>query len=233
MLFEPIEKDRFYKHIVHQITRSILTGQMQPGDQLPTEPELAEQFDVSRTVVREAIKALNMQGLVSVTPGRGTFITQPPIETVTNSLHMMLTFEDHPGDDLIVARRILEIPIVRLAAEHATTENIAALQEYLDGMRAAQDAPEDFIAHDTAFHAELARATQNAVLSVLIQPIIMLLQGTRETLVRVPSSVERALKHHERVFDAIKAGDADNAEQAMLAHLDQVEEDTDRAQDFS
>lgn len=228
-MFEPLTRDRLYKGIVDQVMHSVMTGQMRPGDQLPTEPELAEQFGVSRTVVREAIKALVSQGLVDVSPGRGAFITQPPIETVINSLYVTLKLEDHGYDDLLVARQLLEAPIARLAAENATAENKAALARHLSLMSDHRGDPAAFISHDTAFHAELARATQNTVLTILIQPIISLLQGMRETVVRFPDIPVRATYYHQLIYQAVVAKDGPGAEQAMRDHLAQVAEDVERA----
>jgi GntR family transcriptional repressor for pyruvate dehydrogenase complex len=214
---------------VDQITRSILTGQMRPGDQIPTETELAEQSGVSRTVVREAIKALSLQGLVHSTPGRGTFISQPPLETVIDNLHLMLSLEDHTFDDLMVVRELLEVPIARLAARHAQPGNIEALATHLQGMRDYAHDQDGFIHHDTAFHAELARATQNVVLTILQQTISKMLRGARVMLVRVPDAANRALAFHEQLYQAVADADPNAAEQDMRDHLAQVAEDIARA----
>jgi GntR family transcriptional repressor for pyruvate dehydrogenase complex len=224
-MFEPVTKDRLYQRIVDQITRAILTGKMNAGDQVPTETELAEQFAVSRTVVREAINTLKSRGLVEVTPGKGTFITQPPIDTVIDSLNVILELEDHSFDDLTVARRLLEIPIARLAALNANPNNLSALEDYLQKMEAATDDAEEFIHWDTAFHSELARATQNMVLAILVQPIVTMMESTREAVAHVPEMVERALGFHHKIFEAVRDGDEAAAENIMHDHLDQVSND--------
>jgi DNA-binding FadR family transcriptional regulator len=228
-LFETLSKDRLYKGIVDQIIHSILSGKIRTGDQLPPEPELAQQFGVSRTVVREAIKALSLVGLVDVSPGRGTFVTQPPIETIASSLQLMFKLENHSFDDLLFARHILEVPIARLAAENAKPENAKALEANLRGMEGSLNNPEAFIKYDTSFHAELARATQNAVLGILVQPVMMMLLATRQALVRVPDMAERALAFHKRIYQAVLNKDSDTAEKSMRDHLTQVAEDLDRA----
>lgn len=228
-MLERVKKDRLYKHIVDEITRLMLTGEMPPGYQLPTEQELAGQFGVSRTVVREAIKALSSQGLVDVSPGRGMVITQMPIETVTNSLHLLLKLEDHSFDHLLAARRILEVPLAGLAALNARPDDLKMLEKQLQKMRESVGDAEEFIQHDTAFHAQLAEATQNMVLRVLIQPIIRMLHVSREAASRVPDMPERALVYHEQIYQAVVAGDQVAAENSMRAHLDQVEQDITRA----
>lgn len=228
-MLNEVKHDRLYKHIVAQITRSILKGEKRPGDQLPTEPELEEHYGVSRTVVREAIRALSFQGLVEVSPGRGTFITHPAIETVTNSMHLLLELEDHSFDELLVAREILEVPIARLAAQNHTQESLERIHKYLDQMRQSLGDPESFIMHDTAFHAELATATQNMVLSIIIRPIISMMQASREAATRVPDMPKRALDFHEKIYQAVASRDADLAEKAMRDHLQQIEDDIARA----
>jgi DNA-binding FadR family transcriptional regulator len=229
MTFEPLVKERLSRGIVDQITEAILKGKMHPGDRLPTESELADQFNVSRTVVREATQALRAQGLVQVTPGRGTFVTQPTFESVMRSFQLMLRLEDHSFDDLMAARNLYEVPIARLAAKYALPENLDVLRACNEGMAAALHDPKTYMEHDTQFHAELARATQNTVLSVLMQPLILMLQAGRPIVVRVPGKAERSLECHQRIYRAVASGDGDAAAQCMRDHLDQIAKDRERA----
>jgi DNA-binding FadR family transcriptional regulator len=182
--------------------------------------------------VREAIKALSLQGLVEATPGRGTFINKPPLETAIYNIHLILSVEDHSFDDLMVVRKLLEVPIARSAAEQAQPSNIEALAEHLQGMRSSLGDNEAFIYHDTAFHAELASATQNVVLTILLQTIVKMLQGAREMLVRVPEAAGRALGYHEKLYRAVAGRDPSAAEQGMRDHLAQVADDLRRAREL-
>lgn len=229
MKFEPIVKDRLYHGIVDQITEAILIGKMRPGDRLPTENELAKHFGVSRTVVREATQALRAQGLVEMTPGRGTFITQPSIDSVINSLQHLLTIENHSFDDLIATRFLLEVPIARLAAENARAENIEILRICNESMEASLNDPDSYIKFDMQFHTELARATQNTVLSVLIQPLIMMLESARRILSSVPDKAQRSLDCHNRLYEAIVRHDAEASASCMRDHLNQIVRDRARA----
>ena len=228
-MFEPLERNGLYHKIVDRITESVLTGRMRPGDQLPTETELAEQFNVSRTVVREAIKALSVQGLVNVTQGRGTFITQPPIEKVINSLQLLLTLDNHSFDDLMFARHLFEEPICRRAATNATDDNLKVLKMCNDGMRETIGNPDQYMGFDIKFHSELALATKNTVLTVLIQPLFMMLQASRAIIATVPGKSERSLACHEVIYAAVASHDPDAAELAMREHLDQIARDRDLA----
>jgi GntR family transcriptional repressor for pyruvate dehydrogenase complex len=236
--FEPLVKDSLYKRIVDQIRDLMLLGQLCPGDQLPTETEMTIQFGVSRTVVREAVKALGAQGLVQAIPGKGTFVAQPASEDIINELQLMLSLEDHSLEDLLTIRRILEIPTARLAAENACPATLEALKWDLEQMRQAlgggaegegdldQDA---FVRWDSAFHTDLVRATQNTVLKIYLQPVMLMLQAAREVLTRVPDAAWRAFGCHERIYRAVKDGDGDGAEAAMQEHLSQVSSDIELA----
>lgn len=227
--FEPVEKDRLYRRVVDQITRLILTGEMRAGDQLPTSSELEARFGVSRTAVREAVKALGVSGLVQAIPGRGTFVTQPSMDTVISNIHLMLTLEDHSFDDLMVVRRILEVPIASLAAQKGGPDDVGALAQSLELMQCSLTQPMTFIEHDARFHADLARATQSALLFILIQPVMKMLQASREMLSRVPDASVRALECHQQLFRAVAQGDAELAELAMRQHLAQVDAELVRA----
>jgi GntR family transcriptional repressor for pyruvate dehydrogenase complex len=230
-LFKRVPKERLYEGIVDQVMRSILSGELRSGDQLPTEAELVQQFGVSRTVVREATKALSSAGLVDVWPKRGTFITQPPIETVVNSRQLMYKLDDHQTlDSVIVVRRLLEVPAARLAAENAQPTNLEALAAYLRGMRSSVNDQKAFMSYDTAFHSELARATQNGLLSLLcqatlgmiIKPIFRMVEAGHETADLFPNMTERALRFHEGIYQAIVEKDGNAAEESMRHHLADV-----------
>jgi DNA-binding FadR family transcriptional regulator len=229
-LFEPLAKDSLYRGIVEQISNLILLGEVRPGDQLPTESEMARQFGVSRTVVREAVKALAARGLIHAIPGKGTFVAQPAWQEIVDELQLMLVLENHSLEDLMVMRRILEIPIARLAAQNANPAALDALTLDLERMRGAlgegTDLDEEaFVRWDNAFHADLARATQNTVLGLYLQPVVLMQQAAREMLVRVPDVAVRAYGFHERILSAVKDGDGDAAAAAMREHLAQVSDD--------
>ncbi|MFW6116289.1 MAG: FadR/GntR family transcriptional regulator [bacterium] len=236
--FQPLAKDSLYKGIVHQISNLILLGQIRPGDQLPTEVEMASQLGVSRTVVREAVKALGARGLVDAVPGKGTFVSQPAPKEVVKELQLVLTLEDSSLEDLMIVRRILEIPTARLAAENAPPAALKALTTDLKQMREALEGgaegeqgldEEAFVHWDGVFHTNLARATQNAVLRVYLQPVILMLQAAREMLVRVPDVARRAYDVHERILRAVEDRDGDAAAAAMREHLSQVSDDIELA----
>src|SRR6516225_2902688 len=125
MDYEPIQVKRLYEKIVEQIERRILTGELKVGDQLPSERELGDQFRVSRTAVREAVKALREKGLVEVRPGRGTFITNTTSQAVRDSLGLMMRIgQREDSRELVEVREMFEPEIAARAASSANEDQI-------------------------------------------------------------------------------------------------------------
>jgi len=197
------------------------------GDQLPPERELAEHFGVSRTAVREAVKALRQKGLVEVQPGRGTFITNGTSQAMRHSLGLMIKIGQADGaSNLVEVREIFEPEIAALAATRADEEDIAALREAVTAMDAALEDADAFVEADLDFHLALAEATQNALVPTLIDSIVDLLREQRKRIALVEGGLQRGQFHHKRVLDAIIRHDPEAAREAMRAHLQQVRQDS-------
>lgn len=229
-MYTTVRASRLYEQIVEQIQNRIAEGELRPGDKLPPERELGEQFGVSRTAVREAVKALREKGLVEIQPGKGTFVTDIADSTssiVRDSLSLMV--KTGPGNglfDLIQVRAILEPEIASLAAQMATEEDIQALQQAFDVMEQALDDADVFVEADLEFHLALARATQNQLIPVLIDPIMDLLREQRMRIFMVRGGPERGQYHHRLIMEEIRQHDPDAAHRAMAEHLQQVTEDS-------
>lgn len=217
-------RDRLYQEIVDQIQAQVQSGQLSPGDRLPPERELAEQFGVSRTAVREAIKSLAEKGLVTVEVGRGTFVRALTSEHVVEAMSLLLGDERGTLAALQVARELLEIPIARLAATHRTLGQIERLTQLLREMESTQHDPQRFIFADTDFHIELARATGNPVLEVLSQTIVALMRNQRILLTEFEQELPAALVSHRAILRAVTAQNARAAGVAMQEHLEHVSE---------
>jgi len=225
--YRQIETSRLYEQIVAQIESDVLSGRLRKGDRLPTERELAEQFGVSRTAVREAVKALREKGLVQSHPGRGTFITDNTARSVRHSLGFMMKIGAADGSaNLTEAREILEPEIAALAAARADAESIAAMRQAVAAMDAALDHADAFIEADLAFHLALARATHNALIAALLDPIVDLLREHRARIFNTPGAPQRGQMYHKQILDAVVRRDPDAAREAMRAHLRQVRKDS-------
>ncbi len=227
--YTQIQTARLYEKIVEQIEAQVLKGQLHYGDRLPTERELAEKFGVSRTAVREAVKALQEKGLVASHPGRGTFITNGASRAVRDSLGFMMRIGSTEGsDNLVETREILEPEIAALAAERASDQDVATLRECVATMDAALNDADAFIEADLNFHLALARATQNALIPSLIDPIVGLLREHRKRIFLVQGA-PRGQYHHKRILQAVSRHDPAAARQEMRAHLEQVRKDGEAA----
>jgi len=226
-MYEPIQTERLYERIVRQIEERIETGELKVGDQLPAERELAEQFAVSRTAVREAVKALRQKGLVEIRPGRGTFITNGTSDTIRHSLGMLMKIGIANGSgNLVEVREILEPEIAALAATRITDEYIVAMQEAVKIMDTALDNVDVFVEADLDFHLALAEATQNPIIPILMDSIIDLLREQRKRTGLTKGGLQRGQIHHKKILDAVARHDAETAHQAMQDHLKQVRKDS-------
>jgi GntR family transcriptional repressor for pyruvate dehydrogenase complex len=189
---------------------------------------LAEQFRVSRTAVREAVKTLNEKGLVEIRPGRGTFITNATSEAAGHSLGLMMKIGHAEGSrDLVEVREIFEPEIAALAALRACEEHIAAMQDAVRAMDAALSNSQSYIEADLDFHLALAEATQSTIIPALIDSIVVHLRVQRLRIFRVPGGPARGQIHHKRILAAVVQHDPQAARAAMRAHLQQVRDDSD------
>jgi GntR family transcriptional repressor for pyruvate dehydrogenase complex len=226
-VYKIVQSSRLYEQIVEQIEQSVQKGDLKPGDQLPAERELAEQFGVSRTAVREAVKALREKGLVEAYPGKGTFITNGSSNPMRQSLdRMMRSAQVDATSSLVEVREILEPEIAALAAVRATEENLNSLREAVAVMDAAKRDPDAYIEADLDFHLELAEAAANPLILSLIDSIIGVLREQRMRIFEVDGGPDRGQYHHKKILEAMEHQDAQGAKEAMRAHLRQVREDS-------
>jgi GntR family transcriptional repressor for pyruvate dehydrogenase complex len=226
-LYKVIQASRLYEQIVQQIEGSILKGELVEGSQLPAERDLAKQFGVSRTAVREAIKALQEKGLVDAFPGRGTFVTNGTPNSMRRSMDRIVR-SGEPGGwaYLVEVRKILEPEIAALAAVRATDQDLALMREAFNVMDNAGRDSDAYIEADLDFHLALAEAAANPIVLSLIDSIVGLLREERLRIFRVEGGPERGQYHHKCILEAIERHDPQEARAAMQAHLSQVREDS-------
>ena len=226
-LYKLVRTSRLYEQIVQQIEESIVKGALKPGDQLPAERELAQRFGVSRTAVREAVKALREKGLVEAYSGKGTFITDGTTHAVRQSLDLLVKIGQPEGSShLAEVRAILEPEIAALAALRIQEPELVTMREAVAVMdRAGQD-PEAYIEADLDFHLALAEGADNPLILSLLDSIVGLLREQRLRIFQVPGGPERGQIHHKRILEAVEQHDAERARDAMRAHLEQVREDS-------
>jgi GntR family transcriptional regulator, transcriptional repressor for pyruvate dehydrogenase complex len=229
-MYKLVQTSRLYEQIVQQIQDSIEKGHLKPGEQLPAERELALQFGVSRTAVREAVKALHEKGLVEAYPGRGTFITSGGSNSIRLTLDRMIkTGSADSTLHLTEVREMLEPEIAALAATRADEENLVELRKAIRIMDDGKLDPDAYIEADLDFHLALAEAAANPLILSLIDSIVGVLREQRMRIFKVEGGPERGQYHHKRILEAVENRDPGGARTAMRAHLRQVREDSGNA----
>ena len=226
-MYKVIQASRLYEQIVRQIEGSILKGELSEGSQLPAERDLAKQFGVSRTAVREAIKALQEKGLVDAIPGRGTFVTNGTSNPMRRSLDRIIKSGETDGwAYLAEVREILEPEIAALAAIRSDDQDLAAMRDAVAIMDQAGRDSDAYVEADLDFHLALAEAAANPIVLSLIDSIVGLLREQRLRIFRIGGGPERGQCHHKRILEAIERHDPKEARAAMQAHLWEVREDS-------
>jgi GntR family transcriptional repressor for pyruvate dehydrogenase complex len=227
-MYVPIQSVKVFEQVAEQIEKRILDGELHSGDRLPTERDLAEQFHVSRTAVREAMKILAQRGLVDMRPGRGTIVIDEAHEAMQESINLAMKLklgEVGGSANLVEVREILETEIAALAAARATEKEIDAMREAVKVMDDNLDDADAFIAADNNFHEALAQGTQNTLILILVNSIVNLLSEQRKKIFETEGGPQRGQVHHKRILESVIRRDPQAARAAMRSHLQQVRDD--------
>jgi GntR family transcriptional regulator, transcriptional repressor for pyruvate dehydrogenase complex len=219
----PIKSTRIYEEIVRQVKQLIAEGRFKSGDRLPPERELAEKFVVSRTSVREALRALESLGLIEIRPGEGTFVREVSIDALIGPLALVMTSQRAAIGELFEARRVLEPAIAALAASRATPEEVQEMERILEDQAREIAAGRTGLAQDAAFHAAIGTAAHNRAITRLVHAIMDLLGQSREESINTPGRAARSHQDPRRIVQAVAQRDSAAARQAMLDHLVGVE----------
>lgn len=219
MVLKVVKKTRVYEDIVSQFKELIASGTLRPGQQLPSERELSDTFQVSRASVREAIRTLESSGFIEIRSGEGTFIASS-VETLLASLTI---HQRDPILQVFEARKTVEPAIAALAAERATAEQLTELTAILEDQARQIAEGETGMEADTRFHSTLAEAAGNQVLVRLAEAIVDSLRETRERSLQTQGRPARSLAGHREILEAIQRKDAEKAREAMLKHLETIE----------
>lgn len=228
-------KRNLREQVVDEIGRSIVSGELKPGDALPREEVLLDRYKISRTVLRDALNVLAGKGLVDARPRRGT-VVRP--RSAWNQLdEVVLAWrvqeqgsawtqeEERRVDRLMELRRIVEPAAVALAAERGTSDDFAELQRIYDTMAAATGTPGDFIEADLAFHVACLHMSKNDYLAPIANAIkTEMMVSMRVTNSNPQVNREISLPLHKAILDAVVSRDAEGAADAMRVHLDDTEQ---------
>lgn len=223
---------RLHRDVMRRLVSDIVSETRPAGEMLPREVDLAAEFDVSRGVARETIRAMEERGLISVKHGKGARVNPPEEWDVFDPDVLEAVLDTERSSDVLAeyleCRRVLEVEAAGLAATRASKSDVAeigaafARMEETTKRPASQAAEELFHEADVAFHQALIRATGNRALARLVERLHSALVLARFPLARPRYRQERALPEHRRILNAIAEGNAEEARRAMSDHLDTI-----------
>jgi GntR family transcriptional repressor for pyruvate dehydrogenase complex len=221
--FTPVSSGaRLSDQVAEQLTAEIKQGRLMPGDKLPTEARLVEQFQVSRTVVREAVSRLKSLGLVDSRQGSGVFVSQQlPFAPLHFEVRQAASQE--AVVQMVEVRRALEAEVAALAAERRDANDIRAIKQAVQALDAAVQAGGNGVAEDVKFHRAIADATRNPFLIQTLEYLGQFLHGatqvTRANEARRVDFAAEVQTEHQAILQAVEAGDAEAARQAAATHM--------------
>jgi GntR family transcriptional repressor for pyruvate dehydrogenase complex len=220
--FQTVEKSRLSDDIARQIEQAIREGRLVPGQVLPSERDLTKTFNVSRPIIREALRILEIQGFVSIQQGRGTLVKDPETDIFNLPISEWLEKNMQLLNEFYEARLAIEPACAALASQRATYKQLRSLQENLEeSERLAQNEenPAALVSLDIDFHSEIARMSGNSFLFKMLDTLIVPETDVRKVVLRLPNHIKTTMNGHRRVYEAIKAGDPEAARQAMIDAL--------------
>jgi GntR family transcriptional repressor for pyruvate dehydrogenase complex len=223
-MLRAIKKTRIHEEVVNQIHELISEGRLKAGDQLPSERELSETFKVSRTSVREALRALETKGLIVSRTGMGNFIADLPVELLVAPLAKLLIEEKDALADIFEMRKLIEPHIAALAAERATQSDIERMKSILDKQSEAVSRGETGVEADAELHFAIGQATQNQALERLVSGLMEILSHSREESLQTAGRRRASIESHRKILSAIEQHDKASAQKAMFHHIERVEE---------
>jgi GntR family transcriptional repressor for pyruvate dehydrogenase complex len=214
----PVDRKPLYEQVSDRLREFVNVNNLQPGDRLMTERELAQQLSVGRSSIREAITAMRIQGMVEVRHGDGIYLLRRPEDLISSlAAELVETHIDHPY--IWETRQALETQCARLAATRATAGDLRKLERSLKTMKAEIADGEPGLVGDREFHLGVAQASHNPILIRLLTGIRESLDRTSETSLTRSGQPPQSLAQHQVIFDAIRARQSTEAADAMLQHL--------------
>ncbi|MFA6845430.1 MAG: FadR/GntR family transcriptional regulator [Sphaerochaetaceae bacterium] len=189
------------------------------SEKLPSEQDLARQYDVSRPVIREALKLLQERGLVTLRNGLGSFVTKPQTSTVLSAINRIMQMNNISDEDLTQVRGILEVSAAQLAAKNAKEEDFEAIRENLRKFSDKTLSLKERVALDTQFHELIAHASGNALLEMFNEVLLSMLSDYMGKGVLLSGGIDDGITRHKKIFAALETRDQAKVTEAMQEHL--------------
>jgi GntR family transcriptional regulator, transcriptional repressor for pyruvate dehydrogenase complex len=228
VLLKPIKRVRLYENAVEQIQSLILKNDYKPKDRLPPERSLAEQLNISRPSLREALRILSVMGLIEIKVGDGIYVKDvsflPYIESVNLSISSRLQMEQDSLLKLWQVRKILEVGMVDLLEGRITIALLKSLWHSIEEMGKNIDDQDAFISSGIRFHRVIAEAGQNEILILIWDTLGDLIRKSHDRIYRISRTPSKSLRSHKKIYDALKKRDVPKAAEAMKKHMAEEEE---------
>ena len=224
---EPVRRRKLSEEVAERLQTMMLSGQLKPDQVLPSERQLMTMFNVGRASIREALYSLQRMGLISIRNGERTCVTKPSVKVLVGELSGVVAHilaDPQCFRELLQARTLYEILLVRFAAMHASDTDIIRLKMALDENRNAIGHLTEFAKTDVAFHQILAEIPQNSIFTSLQTELASWLTDQRVVSLSIKGAEQDAYKAHQAIYDAVVGRDPDAAERAMHRHLTNVGE---------
>jgi GntR family transcriptional repressor for pyruvate dehydrogenase complex len=220
MMLEPLSRDTLTKQATETLRRFILTEELKPGEQLPSERELSESLSVSRNIVREALSVLVAEGLIVKQPGRGIFVTEFDRDVIAPQIAVSVDYNGRSPAALSEARAAVELGAITLIAKRISDAELDQLDAINQSLEENLRQRRSTIKDDIEFHKLLLQSTRNPV---LVELIPLLVEYFRLAVMYRPSAIfhnpERVISEHRRIIGALRARDPIAARQALIEHL--------------
>lgn len=206
-------------HVVSQIRDLISSGELRPGDRLPSERALAERLGISRPSLRAGLRSLIATGILRARQGSGTFIVEGPPALDSAPLKLLAALHGFSFKQMFEARRIIEETVSGLAAERRSEAQADAIEAEVDAMKASLEEPLRYLVHDIRFHQAIGAASGNPILATLVEMVSSVMYQTRRETIARAHDFSQSLENHQRINRAIRARDPEKARAAMRQHL--------------
>src|SRR5665647_501400 len=213
------KRETLATEVVRILLDHVFSGGFQPVGRLPSERQLAQTLGIGRTSVREALKSLDLLGLIEIRAGSGTYLTKPDSQVLPRLIEWGLLLGDQGVHDLVEARQHIEVASAGLAAQRRTKDDLAELRQRLHAMRRSKS-PEEFVTADIKFHLKIAESSKNQVFFNLLSSIQSLLHFWISEVVPADDAFQSAYKEHTPVFEAIERQDSQAAVSTMSEHME-------------
>lgn len=217
-----INQKKQFSDIVALLLEYFTSNEIHPGDRLPPERHMSEQFGISRAALREALKTLQLLGLINVRQGDGYYLNKPKSMLLPAVVEWSLLLGEARVSDIMEARQKIEVDIAELAAIRRGGEELDQLKSILSIMKENMNDKNEYVLQDVEFHLTLAKASRNNILFEILSNIQTLLKAWIKSTVDGMESLESSYNEHLAIFKAVEAGNKEEAIATMEKHMESV-----------